>query len=95
MGLYSGGLIIGRTVLRLRFGGLILVRALFIFFFFGGGGGGIIEILQYLTRATSSYLRKKAGYFLASQRKTPTVQKNRVMKTQKATRQAQIKKSKS
>ena len=66
MGLYSGGLMIGRTVLRLRFGGLILVRALFIYlllFFFFVGGGGIIEILQYLTRATSSYLRKKAGFF--------------------------------
>ena len=100
MGLYSGGLIIGRIILRLRFEGLILVRSLFIYlfifiFFLGGGRGVIIEILQCLKRATSSYLRKKAGFFLASQRKTPTAQKNRVMKTQKATRQAQIKKSKS
>ena len=38
----------------------------------GGGGGVIIGILRYLTRATSSHLRKKAGFFLASQRKTPT-----------------------
>ena len=38
----------------------------------GGGGGVIIGILRYLTRATSSHLRKKTGFFLASQRKTPT-----------------------
>ena len=35
MGLYVGGLIIGR-ILRLRIGGLIFGRA-----FFGGGGGGL------------------------------------------------------
>ena len=101
MGLYSGGLIIGRIsaleIWGAYFGeGLfIYLFILFIYLFFGGGGVVIIGLLRYLTRATSSYLRKKAGFFLASQRKTPTIQKNRVMKTQKATRQAQIKKSKS
>ena len=95
MGLYWEDLS-SEGFLRLRFGGFIY---LFIYFFFARGGGGwgggavIIGILRYLARATSSYLRKKsrAVFFLASQRKTPTVQKNRVMKTQKTTRQAKIK----
>ena len=88
MGLYSGGLIIGKISASeiwgayFREGLFIYLFVYFYFYFFlGGGGGVIIGILRYLTRATSSYLRKKAGCVLASQRKTPTVQKNRVMKT--------------
>ena len=38
----------------------------FIFWGEGGGGGFIIGILRHLTRATSSYRRKKAGFFLSS-----------------------------
>ena len=44
MGLYSGGLIIGR-IFGLRFGGLIFGR---FFFLAGGGGGLIIRVLRYM-----------------------------------------------
>ena len=93
MGLYSGGLIIGR-ISASEIWGLILVRA-YLIYFFSGEGELLSEFYGILTRATSSYLRKKVGFSRASQRKTPTVQKTRVMKTQKAARQSQIKKSKS
>ena len=91
--------LLSEEFLRLRFGGLILVRAylfIYLFIFWEGGGGGYYRNFTVFDKGDFLLLiRKKAGFFLASQRKTPTVQKNRVIKTQKATRQAQIKKSKS
>ena len=76
MCLYSGGLIIGRISASEIWGAyfseglfiylfnLYICIYIYIFFSLGGGGGGsIIGILRYLTRATSFYLRKKAGFF--------------------------------
>ena len=65
------GLIFGRAYLFIYLFILFILFYFIIFFWRGGGGGGggegfIIGILRHLTRATSSYRRKKAGFCFSS-----------------------------